>query len=113
MRKVVFLLWIAVCSAAAFGQQATEGSLFAVGKTGNELGACPLKNTAVKADISGFISRVRVRQEFENNFTEPIEAVYVFPLSQNGAVDEMTMTVGERVIHGQRMKSDEASQTYE
>jgi Ca-activated chloride channel family protein len=59
------------------------------------LGSCPLKTTSVKADISGFVTRVRVRQEFQNSFTEPIEAVYVFPLSQNGAVDEMTMTVGD------------------
>ncbi len=113
MRKIIFLLWIVVCSVAAFGQQTTEGSLYASGKTGAELGACPLKSTAVKVDISGFISRVRVRQEFENNFTEPIEAVYVFPLSQNGAVDEMTMTVGDRITRGKIMRRDEARKTYE
>ena len=88
MRKVLYLLVVLVCSAAAaFGQQASEGSLFAVGKKGNDLGACPLKTTAVKTDVSGFLARVNVRQEFQNSFAEPIEAVYVFPLSQNGAVD--------------------------
>lgn len=113
MRKVVFLLWIVVLAAAAFGQETTEGSLYAVGRKGVELGACPLKSTSVKADISGFISRVRVRQEFENSYAEPIEAVYVFPLSQNGAVDAMTMTVGTRVIRGKIMKREEARTTYE
>lgn len=113
MRKVVFLLWIVVFSAAVFGQEISEGSLFAVGKTGKELGACPLKSTSVKTDISGFLARVRVRQEFENSFTEPIEAVYSFPLSQNGAVDDMTMTVGERVIKGKIMRREEARQVYE
>lgn len=113
MRKVVFLLGIVVCSAAAFGQQTSEGSLYATGKNGSELGACPLKSTAVKADISGFVTRVSVRQEFENSFAEPIEAVYVFPLSQNGAVDTMTMTVGERVIRGKIMRREEARKTYE
>lgn len=112
MRKTLILLLVLVCSAAAFGQT-TEGSLYAVDKTGTELGACPLKTTAVRADISGFISRVRVRQEFENTFTEPIEAIYVFPLSQNGAVDGMTMTVGTRVIRGKIMRREEARQTYE
>lgn len=98
MRKYVILLVVFVCSAmAVIGQQTTEGSLYAVGKQGVELGACPLKNTAVKVDISGFISRVNVRQEFENSYAEPIETVYIFPLGQNGAVDAMTMTVGERV----------------
>ena len=113
MRKSLILLVVLVCSAAAFGQDATEGSLFAVGKKGVRLGACPLKTTAVKTDISGFIARVNVRQEFQNPFTEPIEAVYVFPLSQNGAVDRMTMTVGTRVIHGKIMKREEARQIYE
>lgn len=113
MRKVVFLLWIVVSSAAVFGQSSTQGSLYAFGKTGSELGACPLKNTAVKAEISGFISRVTVRQEFENSYAETIEAVYVFPLSQNGAVDEMTMTIGERVVKGAIMRRDEARKAYE
>ena len=96
MRKIIFLLVVLVCSATDFGQQTTEGSLYAVGKAGRELGSCPLKTTSVKTDISGFMSRVRVRQEFQNTFTEAIEAVYIFPLSQNGAVDDMTMTIGER-----------------
>src|SRR5438552_5329463 len=113
MRKVVLLLVIFVCSFAAFGQWTTEGSLFAVDKTGKDLGACPLRSTAVKAEISGFVARVRVRQEFENSFTEPIEAVYTFPLSQNGAVDDMTMTIGTRIVRGKIMKRDEARQVYE
>lgn len=114
MRKVLYLLVVLVCSAAAaFGQQATQGSLFAVGAKGNDLGACPLKTTAVKTDVSGFLARVNVRQEFQNSFAEPIEAVYVFPLSQNGAVDRMTMTVGSRVIRGRIMKREEARKTYE
>ncbi len=113
MRKMLFLLVVFVCSAAAFGQNTTEGSLYAAGKGGRDLGACPLKSTAVKADISGFLARVTVKQEFENKFTEPVEAVYVFPLSQNGAVDNMTMTVGDRVIRGKIMKRDDARTTYE
>ncbi|HEX8265263.1 MAG TPA: TonB family protein, partial [Pyrinomonadaceae bacterium] len=63
--------------------------------------------------ISGFLARVRVRQEFENNFADKIEAVYVFPLSQNAAVDQMTMRVGERTIAGRIMKKEEAKQVYE
>ncbi|MEP6944277.1 MAG: VIT and VWA domain-containing protein [Acidobacteriota bacterium] len=114
MRKIVFLLVISVCLAAAvYGQQTTEGTLYAVGKQGAEMVSCPLKSTAVKADISGFVSRVSVRQEFENSFAEPIEAVYVFPLSQNGAVDAMTMTVGDRVIRGKIMRREDAKKTYE
>ena len=74
MSKAAILLAILVCAFSAFGQEVTQGSLFAVTKKGVELGACPLKHTSVKTDISGFVARVRVVQEFENNFNEPIEA---------------------------------------
>lgn len=96
-----------------FAQDVTEGALYAVNKKGVEMGACPLKNTSVKADISGFLARVTVTQEFENNFTEPIEAIYLFPLSQNSAVDAMTMRIGERTIRGQIKRREEARAVYE
>jgi Ca-activated chloride channel family protein len=99
---VVFLLPVF----QVFAQDATEGSLYAVSKKGTQLGACPLKNTAVKADISGFLARVTVTQEFENSFTEPVEAVYTFPLSHNSAVDAMTMRIGERTIRGRIMRRE-------
>jgi Ca-activated chloride channel family protein len=54
-----------------------------------------------------------VRQEFENSYTEAIEAVYTFPLSHNGAVDQMTMTIGDRVIRGKVLKREEARAAYE
>ena len=113
MRKILFLLCITVLSVSTLAQEITEGSLYAVTKKGTELGACPLKNTTVKTDISGFLARVRVTQEFENSFNEPIEAVYTFPLSQNGAVDDMTMKIGDRTIRGKIMKREEARQVYE
>ncbi|HEX6124968.1 MAG TPA: VIT and VWA domain-containing protein [Pyrinomonadaceae bacterium] len=118
MSKLLLLLCVLVCAFAMVAQEAsaqdvTQGSLFAYGKGGKERGDCPLKSTSVKTDISGFLARVRVRQEFENSFSEPIEAVYTFPLSQNGAVDDMTMIIGSRTIRGTIMKRDEARKVYE
>lgn len=113
MSKAFILLTLLVCAFSAIGQDITQGSLYAMNKKGSELGACPLKHTAVRTDISGFLARVRVVQEFQNTFTEPIEAVYTFPLSQNGAVDEMTMKIGGRTISGKIMKREEARQAYE
>jgi Ca-activated chloride channel family protein len=114
MRKGVFFLLVLVCSLAVFGQyDPTEGSLYAVGKSGKELGTCPLKGTEVDVEISGFMSRVKVRQEFVNSYPQPIEAVYMFPLPEKGAVDRMTMTVGDRVMRGRIMKREEARETYE
>ncbi|MET0753211.1 MAG: TonB family protein [Pyrinomonadaceae bacterium] len=113
MQKIILLLVVLLFSISAFSQNITEGSLYAVGKKGEAIGTCPLKSTRVKADISGFLARVTVVQEFENNLNQPIEAVYTFPLSQNSAVDNMTMKVGERTIRGRIMKRDEARQVYE
>ncbi len=118
MSKLFVLLWILVCAFCAYAQtkngpDITQGTLFAYDKKGKELGDCPLKNTSVNAEIAGFISRVKVRQEFENSFAFPIEAVYTFPLSQKGAVDDMTMTMGTRVIRAKIMKRQEARQAYE
>jgi Ca-activated chloride channel family protein len=113
MSKVFALLFVFVCAIYAHGQEITQGSLLAAARDGKELGSCPLKSTAVKSEISGFLARVNVRQEFTNEFDQPIEAVYVFPLSQNGAVDDMTMHVGERIVRAKIMKRDEARKTYD
>lgn len=113
MRKALLLLSILVCAFSASAQQITEGSLFANDAKGKALGPCPLKTTSVRADISGFVARITVRQEFENKFTMPIEAVYAFPLSHNGAVDRMTMTIGDRNITGKIMRREEARAVYE
>jgi Ca-activated chloride channel family protein len=72
----------------------------------------PLKHTDVQAEISGFISRVRVTQTFTNPSKDPIEAVYVFPLPQDAAVSDMQITIGDRVIKGLIKKRDEARQIY-
>src|ERR1044071_2082660 len=61
----------------------TSGALTVVDASGKPKSVCPLKHTDVKAEISGFISRVVVTQHFENPFPEKIEAVYTFPLPRS------------------------------
>ena len=50
----------------------TSGALTVVDSSGKAKALCPLKHTDVKAEISGFISRVVVTQHFENPFKEKI-----------------------------------------
>lgn len=92
---------------------ANSGSLQVLDPSGKPKAECPLKHTDVKAEISGFLSRVVVTQEFENPFPEKIEAVYTFPLPQNAAVDDMTMIVGERTVRGKILRREEAEAVYE
>jgi Ca-activated chloride channel homolog len=93
--------------------QEAGGSLLVLDPGGKPKANCPLKQTNVRAEISGFMSRVVVTQEFENPFKEKIEAVYTFPLPQNAAVDDMTMIVGERTVRGRILRREEAQAVYE
>ncbi len=90
----------------------TQGTLAYVTKGGEPM-LCPLKHTDVRADISGPIARVTVTQEFFNPTSEVIEAVYTFPLPHRGAVDDMTMKVGDRTISGVIKKKEDARKIYE
>jgi Ca-activated chloride channel homolog len=73
----------------------------------------PLEHTDVRADISGPVARVVVRQTFKNPFEEAIEAIYVFPLPDRAAVDDMTIEIGARRIRGEIKKRAEAEKIYE
>lgn len=101
-------------SNSTFGNSTSgSGTLLALAGAGKQLGQCPLKHTDVQADISGYVARVTVKQTFQNPFKDKIEAVYTFPLSENGAVDEMTMKVGTRTIKGSIKKREEAREIYD
>ena len=76
-------------------------------------GACPLQHTDVDADIAGYITRVHVRQTFTNPLDRKIEAVYVFPLPQDSAVDDMVMIIGDRRIVGKVQEKKLARKTYD
>lgn len=72
----------------------------------------PLKHTSVVGSIDGYIATVDVTQQFHNPFDSKIEAVYVFPLPQNAAVNEFVMTIGERKIRGIIREREKAEQIY-
>ena len=92
-------------------QEVTQGALRV--EVDEEIVECPLKHTDVKANISGFIARVTVTQTFHNPYDEKIEAVYVFPLPHTAAIDDMTMTVGDRRIVGLIKRRAEAQAIYQ
>jgi Ca-activated chloride channel homolog len=91
----------------------TQGALRILDKDGGAKSECPLKHTEVNAEISGHLARVTLTQEFHNPLPEKIEAVYVFPLPQNAAVDDMTMLVGDRSVKGRIKRREEARAIYE
>ncbi len=93
-------------------QYQTPGSGAMLAKVEEKEIPLPLKHTDVKGQISGYIATVEVTQQFENPYSEKIEAVYVFPLPQNAAVNEFIMVIGERKIRGIIRERQEAEQIY-
>jgi Ca-activated chloride channel family protein len=89
-----------------------SGSLIATPPGEKQLVPVPLKHTDVRASIAGYIASVDVKQQFQNPYSGKIEAVYVFPLPGNAAVNEFVMTVGERKIRGIIREREEAQRIY-
>ncbi|HKY42344.1 MAG TPA: VIT domain-containing protein, partial [Pyrinomonadaceae bacterium] len=112
MNRRSILLWVALVAMCTATQAQSQSSLRVLDENGKLTAECPLKHTAVKAEVSGFISRVTVTQNFENPFSDKIEAVYTFPLPQMAAVDDLTMQIGDRTIKGKIMRRAEAAEAY-
>jgi Ca-activated chloride channel family protein len=109
-------LWLMAADTGAPAARAEEapgsGALMARLPGGEKDVPVPLKHTDVQAHISGYIATVDVQQQFHNPYDAKIEAVYVFPLPQNAAVNEFIMTIGDRHIRGIIRERKEAEQIY-
>src|SRR5262245_22305957 len=73
----------------------------------------PLVATDVDLVVSGPTARARVTQIFHNPTDGWVEAVYVYPLPEGGAVDTLKMVVGDRVIVGDVKDRASARDAYE
>ncbi|MBZ5524587.1 MAG: VWA domain-containing protein [Acidobacteriia bacterium] len=119
--RVLTCLALIACASLVFPLYRTSAAapdsatsqLQIIGKDGKVTGFVPLKHTAIKTEISGFVARITVTQQFENVLPQAIEAVYVFPLPHESAVDGMTMRIGDREIQGVIHERDEARRIYE
>jgi len=69
--------------------------------------------TDIVADITGQSARVTVTQAFRNTSEEWMEATYLYPLPENGAVDTLQMVVGDRIFTGRIKPKEEAREIYE
>lgn len=69
--------------------------------------------TDMDVTVSGQTARVRVTQAFRNTGSQWMEATYLYPLPDDGAVDSLKMVVGQRVIIGHIKRRAEARAIYE
>ena len=90
-----------------------DGSLlFKTDRPGRYIKA-PMVSTDVKMNIAGPVIRTTLSQSFENKSDEWVEGVYVFPLPENAAVDQLRIVVGGRLIQGQIKEKKQAKKIYE
>lgn len=96
------------------GEEPTPGGgcLVTTPPGGSQPVPVPLKHTSVVADVLGYVSNVKVTQQFENPYDGKIEAVYVFPLPENAAVSDFVMTIGSRTIRGIIREREQAERIY-
>ncbi len=124
-RKLVFCLcgllasWHGISAAAveeenlsrlATGE--TEAGRLLMRTEGDGLVAAPLLRTAVRMRVTGLINRTTVRQQFENASDQWVEAIYVFPLPENAAVDHLRMEIGGRLVEGVVKERQAAKKAY-
>lgn len=106
-------IWVIAREPRTYGPEyETPGSGAMMVERGTEKVPLPLKHTDVKGRVCGYIATVEVTQQFQNPFSEKIEAVYVFPLPDNAAVNEFIMVIGDRRIRGIIRERQEAEEIY-
>ena len=72
----------------------------------------PLLSSDYRVRVQGPVAETTCIQKFKNTFTEPVEAIYVFPLPHRAAVADFVLVVGERRIRGIVRDRAEAEQIY-
>ncbi len=92
---------------------AAGGALLLQGKGVAEALPAVRLGTDMDVSVSGQIVRVRVTQAFRNTSSKWMEATYLYPLPDDGAVDSMKMVVGQRVFVGRIKRREEARAIYD
>jgi len=90
-----------------------EGSLLYRSPVTGRYESVPLVHTDVTLDVRGLAAAATVTQQYVNSGTEPIEAVYVFPLPHDSAVYDMEIRIGNRLIRSVIREREEAKRVYE
>jgi Ca-activated chloride channel family protein len=73
----------------------------------------PMVGADVDVHIAGAAAGVTVRQQYYNPTDRWLEAVYLFPLGEDGAVYRTRIEAGGRVIEGRIAEREEARRSYD
>src|SRR5512134_4190667 len=73
----------------------------------------PLAGVSVEAEISSLCARVAVSQRYVNRESQPIEAVYVFPLDEGAAVCGFEAIIDGTLVVGEVKEREDAFRMYD
>ena len=67
----------------------------------------------VDASIRDQVAQVQVSQTFKNRTNQTLQVKFVFPLPQDGAIDQMTFMVDGQELEGRLLEADQAREIYQ
>ena len=73
----------------------------------------PLLKTDIDADVQGDLASVTITQTFANPLQRPLNATYLFPLTEEAAVYAMEMEIGDERVVARIKRRAEARKTFE
>ncbi|HYO12002.1 MAG TPA: VIT domain-containing protein [Thermoanaerobaculia bacterium] len=73
----------------------------------------PLAEVRVRAEIVGSFARTVVEQRFENPYDQALEVVHIFPLPPDGAVVELELLAGDKLVRGECRERKEARASFD
>ena len=73
----------------------------------------PLKGVAIHVSGQGPASRVTVAQEYRNDESRPVEAIYTFPLPEEAAVCGFQVELGGQILKGQVEDKEKCLEKYD
>lgn len=72
-----------------------------------------IESIEVNASIAGQIATVQVSQTFVNTGKTQLETSFLFPLPYDGAIDSLTLMVGNKEFQAELLSKEEARERYE
>jgi Ca-activated chloride channel family protein len=87
------------------------GGLIALAEQGEQ--PLPLRSVKVRAAIAGDCCRTVIEQHFYNALKQPMEAIHIFPLPEEGAVVEMVLKAGDVTVSAECRERGQAEKAFE
>jgi len=102
MRRIITIILIFLFTPISLQASTGPGSgeLRLMDKQGNVTFSALMLDAEADIQVTAMTARVSLKQTFKNTENQWVDGVYVFPLPDDAAVRDLTLTVGERIIRG-------------